>query len=259
MEKRGGFMPRLSRESIISSFLHVMVQGINKEKIFEDNRFKQYYLSLLKKQNQFDIELLVYAIMNNHAHFLIHYQEIDEVSKWMNQVNARFAKFYNNQMQRVGYVFRDRYRSKPIADLNHLYSTISYIHHNPVKDGITKTLEEYKFSSYCDFIQHRKDSKEINLLFGTEKYDELFQTIHQMTSEKNMLKKIGEEEAQKVIHEFMKNNQLETIEKIRKNNQYLIPLVKELREKANYPDSKIASLLEIGKNRIYLIMNQKNR
>lgn len=251
-------MPRLSRESIISSFLHIMVQGINKEKIFEDNRFKQYYLSLLKKENEFDIDLLVYAIMNNHAHFLIHYQKIEQVSKWMNRVNAKFAKFYNNQMERVGYVFRDRYRSKAIVDLNHLYCTISYIHHNPVKDGIVEKLEEYKFSSYCDFIYHQKQPKEINLLFGTEKYDELFQKIHQITSEKNMLKKIGEEEVQKVISTFMKQNQLKTLDDIRKNNQYLIPLVIELREKTNCSDSKIASCLRIGKNRIYLVMNQKN-
>ena len=42
-------MPRLARKYLESSFIHIIVQGINKEYIFQKNSFKDAYLNILKK------------------------------------------------------------------------------------------------------------------------------------------------------------------------------------------------------------------
>ena len=42
-------MPRLARKHLKSSFIHIIVQGINKEYIFQKNSFKEAYLNILKK------------------------------------------------------------------------------------------------------------------------------------------------------------------------------------------------------------------
>ena len=42
-------MPRNSRESITSQYIHVIVQGIKKEYIFQKEQYKKYYLKLLWK------------------------------------------------------------------------------------------------------------------------------------------------------------------------------------------------------------------
>ena len=76
--------------------------------------------------------------MDNHVHILLLCNSIKEMSKFMQNVNTRFALYYNDVNERVGYVFRDRFLSEPIKNKEHLFSCISYIHYNPVVAGISK-------------------------------------------------------------------------------------------------------------------------
>ena len=64
-------MPRISRNSLNSNFFHVTVQGINKEHIFYNNSYKDFYIyKMLSNLNRFNVTLISYCIMNNHAHIL---------------------------------------------------------------------------------------------------------------------------------------------------------------------------------------------
>ena len=48
--KRGSdIMPRRARKDLHTSFFHVIVQGVNKEYIFENNKLKERYLQILKQ------------------------------------------------------------------------------------------------------------------------------------------------------------------------------------------------------------------
>ena len=61
-------MPRIARKKSQSCFYHVIVQGINKEHIFGENRFiKKYKEIILRKLESSEINILAYCIMNNHA------------------------------------------------------------------------------------------------------------------------------------------------------------------------------------------------
>ena len=42
-------MPRRARKNLNTSFFHVIVQGVNKEYIFENNKLKERYLQILKQ------------------------------------------------------------------------------------------------------------------------------------------------------------------------------------------------------------------
>lgn len=59
--------------------------------------------------------------------------------------------------ERVGYVFRDRYKAQPIMSRAHLLKCIEYIHNNPVKAHICNKPENYKYSSY-KFNMFKSDS-----------------------------------------------------------------------------------------------------
>ena len=102
---------RLSRKDYDASFFHVMVQGHNKEYIFEKDKNKKKYLKLMK-ENEKEIEILAYCIMGNHVHMLIHTSKIDDMSKFMHKINSEYAMYYNYiEKGRVGSVYRDRYKS----------------------------------------------------------------------------------------------------------------------------------------------------
>ena len=86
--------------------------------------------------------------MNNHAHILIKAEKINELSKYMQRLNTKYARYYNKKYNRVGYVFRDRYKSEGIYSEEHLYNCIKYIYDNPVKAGICSKAEDYPYSNY---------------------------------------------------------------------------------------------------------------
>ena len=140
---------RQVRKNLNTSFFHVMIQGINKESIFKTENYIRRYLKILEKtQKERKVEIIAYCIMNNHAHLLIRTDNIEELSKFMQKTNGMYAQYYNFMQERVGYVFRDRYKTQPIMSQRQLIQCIKYIHQNPVKAGLVKDAGKYKFSSY---------------------------------------------------------------------------------------------------------------
>ena len=106
--------------------------------------------------------------MDNHVHILIKCDDINVLSKRLHKVNTCYALYYNKMYNRVGYVFRDRYRAEPIYDYAHLVTCIKYIHNNPLKAGIVDDLNNYPFSSYNDYMKDRVEKDIIVEVFGND-------------------------------------------------------------------------------------------
>ena len=91
-------MPRQSRKNLTGEFFHLIVQGINKERIFESDKMKEAYKSLLRKNlKDTKINILAYCVMNNHVHILVHSAEKEQISIFMRKVNTGYAKLVPNQ------------------------------------------------------------------------------------------------------------------------------------------------------------------
>ena len=132
-----------------------MVQGVNKEFIFNDDEKIKRYLRLIKKNIIDDsFSLISYCIMNNHAHFLFWVNDIEAFGKYMHNNNLIYAQTYNLERKRCGVVFRNKYKIEPIYDKDHLINCIRYIHNNPVKAGMVRDCKDYKYSSYLDYANN---------------------------------------------------------------------------------------------------------
>ena len=141
-------MSRVARKKINTPFIHVMVQGVNKEYVFDNPKNLNYYLKSIKSESHYkEFDLLAYCMMNNHAHFLFYVKDIECFGQFMKSVNQNFANFYNKSEDRVGVVFRNRYQLEPIYEMSHLVNCIKYIHNNPVKANICKFQTDYRWSS----------------------------------------------------------------------------------------------------------------
>lgn len=151
-------MPRIPREHLKTTFFHIMTQGINKTSIFDNPTDIKYYISTMYKLlKEHHIKIKAYCIMNNHAHILIEANELKELSKYMQRLNMRYGRYYNKKYNRVGYVFRDRYRSEGIYNEQHLHRCIRYIYNNPVKAGICNHPREYPYSNYREITSEEDD------------------------------------------------------------------------------------------------------
>lgn len=257
-------MPRIARKEINSSYLHVMIQGIEKRNIFNTEKNKKYYKKLLfENVKDFDdIFILAYCIMDNHIHLLIYCKDINHLSKLMSQTNTSYALWYNKYENRVGYVFRNRYHIQIIENQQHLFNCLVYIHNNPVKANIVQSMEEYQFSSYNMYKNFKVKSEVIKLIFDDTNYINEFNAIHknlEIVKIDNIIDivepKTSSIDLDKIITEFCTNNHL-TIDLIRHNNCFLINLVNEIKMNTNFNNKEISEYLKIGKNRIRNILKK---
>lgn len=233
-------MPRFPRSYIKTSFFHVMVQGINKSYIFEEPENIKYYISTMHKlSKEQEIEIIAYCIMNNHAHMLIKTEQLKELSKYMQRLNTRYGKYYNKKHNRVGYVFRDRYKSEGIYSKRHLYNCINYIYNNPVKAGICKNAEEYPYSNYKKFNKTLSE----NYDFINENY--VFIDIQEDV----------QKECKNIITEFLMENNLE-LDNLKKDKINLRKLIILLKVEYNVSLRKIAEELRLNRETIRRIYNE---
>lgn len=223
-------MSRIARNNFNTSFFHVMVQGVNKEYIFNKHQYIKKYLQLIKKyEENYSINVLAYCIMNNHAHLLIYTEDITQMAKFMHKVNGIYAQHYNKNENRVGVVFRNRYVSQPIYDERYLIQCIKYIHMNPVKAGIVEKCEEYIYSTCKEYFQNTgaAKSKILRDVFGDVNYLELFNSINEeMVFEDTDVKK--EDLIEEAIIKFEKKNR-KNLGYILSNRECFIELIDFLR------------------------------
>ena len=217
-------MARGPRKCTNMFFYHIMVQGINKEYILNEVEDKRQYLKFINKvKKEIDVYIVSYCIMDNHVHILIKEEYIECLSRFMHKVNTLYAMYYNKKYNRVGYVFRDRYKSQVIYSENQLYTCINYIHNNPVKAGICRLASEYEYSSYNEYIKNMEEiQRNINGLLIKEDILDKKENFLEIEEEKEV-------EIKNAIEEYMKINNInfDTLKNERKNLKEIINMLKE--------------------------------
>ncbi len=145
-------MPRKRRRESATGVYHVIVKGINKERIFNQQREKSYFRKIILKHLQkYEATICAYCIMSNHAHFIIR-AELQVLSAFMSVILSEYANYYNFKHFRNGHVFQNRFLSECIETDAYYWSCLRYIHLNPVKAQIVKAPIRYKNSSMGEYM-----------------------------------------------------------------------------------------------------------
>ncbi len=77
-----------------------------------------------------------------------HYrQRLFDVSEYMRNIQAGFARWYNRNYQRRGRFWADRFKSVYLADKQAVLDCMLYVELNPVRAGLVERPEEWKGSS----------------------------------------------------------------------------------------------------------------
>ncbi len=163
------------------NIFHIYNRGNNKEKVFFDDQDYRAFLFRLglcfgfneEELNKGKLTAMPYSriritgtdknnyklhsfcLMPNHFHLLIEQIGDVPISKLISKVCTSYAKYINKKYKRVGHIFQDCFKAVPTENNFQLMWTSSYIHMNPVKDGIVKNPSEYLWSSYNDFAGDR--------------------------------------------------------------------------------------------------------
>lgn len=185
---------------------HIINRGVEKRKIFlneEDylrfaHNFKDFnsvepvtgpyhdrraYLAMRKPGKPL-VNILCWCLMPNHYHILVQEEVSGGASIFSKKISSGYTQYFNLKNKRSGILFQGRSKIILAQQDAHFYHLPYYILANPIKliepkwqddgiknkDKVVKFLENYRWSSYSEFV------KKNNSLHVTEqnKFSQLF-------------------------------------------------------------------------------------
>ena len=148
-------MPRQARLDVPGALHHIMVRGINKADIFDDDQDRTRFIERLGDTvAEGQCTVYAWALMSNHVHILFKSGK-QGISSIMRKLLTWYAQYYNRRHKRTGHLFENRYKSILCDEDNYLLALVRYIHLNPLRAGIVKTSEElnrYPWSGHRTII-----------------------------------------------------------------------------------------------------------
>ena len=110
--------------------------------------------------------LLAYCIMPDHYHLLVKLQSEYSFSKYMNNIENSYSRYFNTFNRRKGPLWQSQFRAVIVEDNETLLHIHRYIHLNPTTSGFVEKPEEWEWSSYKYFITEKRglaEHKEISI------------------------------------------------------------------------------------------------
>jgi putative transposase len=147
-------MSRKPRRKSRSGIYHIMLRGINRQTIFEDEEDKLRLLETIEKyKEKSKFKIYGYCLMDNHVHLLI--KETEEcVSLIIQRISASYVYWYNHKYERCGHLFQERFKSENVETISYFITVLRYIHQNPIKAGLAANVFDCKWTSIQEYLGH---------------------------------------------------------------------------------------------------------
>jgi putative transposase len=158
---------------------HIYNRGVNKMSIFLDEQDFRVFMDRLK-ENLFpeftnhssvhkhvarrkllpagSYDLISYCLMPNHFHLLIKQNTDLPITQLILKVCTGYSKYFNKKYGRIGAIFQDRFKSVRIQKNNQLLWVSYYIHKNPIEAGFVENPNNYKWSSFSEYIKIKSEN-----------------------------------------------------------------------------------------------------
>ena len=237
--KAGSNMARQIRKKSGTGIYHVMLRGINRQDIFEDDEdYRQMTAILRGLTDRYDdqgLHLLplctfyAYCLMSNHVHLLIQERE-ERISEIVKRIGVTYAHYFNKKYERNGHLFQDRFRSEPVDNIEYFVILLRYIHQNPLKAGIVANVADYRWSSWGEYKNcgHETSFCATKPVFARIPKDELSELVCTPLEEYGEILDIDNESAQQPsdddVKAFLQQSQgianplmIQSLEKVRRN------------------------------------------
>lgn len=160
-------MPRKSRKISPTGVYHVMLRGINRDKIFNDEQDCRKFEKILREVTAPKdkdgaplppyCHIYAYCLMTNHIHLLLAEGE-EKLASTMKRIGVAYVSYYNKRNDRLGPLFHDRFRSEPVDSPAYFINLLKYIHFNPVEAGIVEHPDQYQWSSWHEYSGAMKNN-----------------------------------------------------------------------------------------------------
>jgi len=176
---------------IKNQYYHIYNRGIDKKRIFCQERNYKYFMDLIEKNaERYQVSILAYCLIPNHYHLFVQQKSDIPLSRFIQTLTNVFVQAMNIQLKRKGTLFEGRAKAKHIDKDDHFLHMCRYIHLNPIKHNLVTNLDEWKYSNYQNCIDEKSDdSIFIKKIFGScLAYKEFVEDYKPSMENKKMLK-----------------------------------------------------------------------
>jgi len=154
-------MPRQARIDAPGALHHIIIRGIERKRIFQNDLDRDDFLSRMGNiLPESKTGCYAWALLPNHAHILLR-TGLVSIATIMRRLLTGYAIKYNHRHHRHGQLFQNRYKSILCQEDPYLLELVRYIHLNPLRAKLVKDLRELERYPYSG---HR-------ILMGIEKSD----------------------------------------------------------------------------------------
>lgn len=134
--------------------IHVYFRANGRYTVFYDDEDN---LELLRRMNRFakkyGSKVREFALMGNHAHFLV---ETTCVTELMRETLQSYSRWYNRKYKNSNKVFCTPFSSACKRSEEWVLHSSAYILLNPVKAGMCNDIENYNWNSACFHFREEK-------------------------------------------------------------------------------------------------------
>jgi putative transposase len=125
---------------------------------------KHYMQSEFRRQQVLDlvfeifinrgIEIRAWVVLPNHYHLLVCLENLGIAGELFRSVHGPTARQWNIEDKIIGRKVWFRYSDRAIRSERHYYTTLNYIHYNPVKHGYVASPYDWSQSSVHWYLKH---------------------------------------------------------------------------------------------------------
>lgn len=150
-------MARLARIVVPDVPHHVTQRGNRRQQVFFGGDDYAAYRDLVAEACAANaVRCLAWCLMPNHVHLILTPADVDGLRAALSDAHRRYSRRINFAKGWTGYLWQGRFASYPMDDA-HLMAAVRYVELNPVKAGLTKRAEQWRWSSASAHITGKAD------------------------------------------------------------------------------------------------------
>lgn len=143
-------MARIPRNPVDNIPYHILNRANGKEQIFHKEKDYEAFLKILQEaKKKYPVDIFTLCLMPNHWHFSLGAEKGENISNFMRWITHTHTQRYHSHYKTIGYghLYQGRYKSFPIEKDNHFIQICRYIERNPIRAGLVKKAQNWKWSS----------------------------------------------------------------------------------------------------------------
>jgi len=142
-------MARPPRITIPAYPHHIILRGNNRQVIFFTEDDYKYFLECLRQAKiKYPCRIYAYVLMTNHVHLLVEPLKAVDLGRLIQSVGRRYVRYINQTYRRTGTLWEGRFKSAVVGRDEYLIACSRYIEMNPIRAGMVRDPDEYRWSSY---------------------------------------------------------------------------------------------------------------